>query len=175
MNKIALVTWIIKALLGSNNGMISQCSGTLARAALIGFGVHSATVGDSEAELLSGKIVAGVGIVLGMAHKVWEKHGAAIRLRLDAWLNRRSLPPPAAVAGVALLLLCGGCVVRGPLTLNIFSSRMAMAIPGGTNCTATASATSSGGAVIPTSVLTGLDTNAWKAISSGASGAAKLP
>jgi hypothetical protein len=79
------------------------------------------------------------------------------------------------VAGVAVLLLCGGCIVRGTLTLNIFTSRMAMALPNGTNYTVTASAITSGGAVVPTSVLTGLDTNAWKAISDGAGAAAKLP
>lgn len=98
MNSLAIATWLIKSLLGSHNGTISQCSGTLARAALIGFGVHSATVGDSEIEMLSGKLVAGVGIALGLAHKLWEKHGAAIRLRLDAWINRRALPPGAGPA-----------------------------------------------------------------------------
>jgi hypothetical protein len=80
-----------------------------------------------------------------------------------------------ALVGVALLLLCGGCVTRGPFTLNILSSRMSLAIPIGTNCTATASATSSGGAVVPSSVLSGLDTNAWQALSSGAAAASKLP
>jgi hypothetical protein len=96
------------------------------------------------------------------------------KIALVTWIIK-ALPPPAAVAGVVILLLCGGCIVRGPLTLNLFSSRMAMAIPSGTNCSVTASATASGGAVIPTSVLTGLDTNAWKAIGNVAGAAAKAP
>ena len=110
MDKTAIVVWIIKSLLGSHNCIVNRCAGTLARAALIGFGVHTATIGDNETHLLAGKAMVGLGVLLGLAHKAWEKYGPAIELRIDAWINRRAIAPPpfppGGPAALAGLLLC---------------------------------------------------------------------
>lgn len=102
MDKTAIVVWIVKSLLGSHNGIVNRCAGTLARAALIGVGVHTATIGDNETNLLAGEVMAGVGVLLGLAHKVWDKYGAAIEARIATWINRPL--PPAALAGLLLAL-----------------------------------------------------------------------
>lgn len=115
----AMIQAVVRMLLGAHGSPFLSAASSLLRHCLTIAGGAIATDGtlrSDQALQVSGAILA----ALPMALSVARHWAGSIALRIDAWINRRALPPPAALAGALVLLACcfAGSACSS-ITLNI--------------------------------------------------------
>jgi hypothetical protein len=161
MNTTSIIVFVLRALLGSHNSIGAKISGTVVRALLIGSGAATTAITDDSLAFVAGIIATALGALLGVLNKVWERYEDQIIAKLDAWLAKPPAVPPASKAAALLLLGClllAGCrsvtvqVPPGAGPVNVWVDQSAQPS-------------------VPVNLLTGMDSNAWKAISNGATDA----
>ena len=122
-----------------------------------------AAAGGVLATQTTGKwqIAGGIMLAVGLQWMgVMARDKGVSTAQMDAAGSGQPIPTVRPPTVLLMLLVCGllvaaGCLVRGPLTVNVFSSRMALAMPDGTNQTVTASMRANGGADVVPSIALG--------------------